>query len=219
MLHGPTTVSLPREQVAGRQLPHARHDRAGTRDVAEHEESIDRGRVELAQLRLSLKERRQFGGKQQLAVALVHEQRLLAEAVARQEQASAGLVPESEGEHALQRVDQRVAELLVQVHEHLGVAARGEAMTARGQILAQARVVVDLAVEDHPNRAVLVAERLVPALDVHDRQTPDPDRDAGVRICVQTLVVRPAVAHRRGHGPHVASLGVVSTASYSAHWI
>jgi hypothetical protein len=123
-------VLLPAEHVSGRELAHARHDRAGPRYVGEHEERIDRARVELAQLRLDLQEGGQFRCEQQLAVLLVHEEWLLAEAVARDQQAPTALVPEGEREHALERVHESVAVLLVEVNEHLSVRVRHEAVSA-----------------------------------------------------------------------------------------
>src|SRR5207248_9028448 len=59
--------------------------------------------------------------------------------------------------------------------------------------------VVDLAVEDGPDGAVLVGEGLVSADKVDDRQPPEPER--GVVVAIDPRVVRPPVRdpgrHRR----------------------
>jgi hypothetical protein len=95
--------------------------------------------------------------------------------------------------------DAVVAVLLVEVDDHLAVRARGEAVAARLQARAQLLVVVDLAVGDDRDRAVLGAQRLVAAGDVDDRQPPmhecrRPERD-------DRLTVGTAVAHRGRHPP------------------
>ncbi len=58
-------------------------------------------------------------------------------------------------------------------------------------------VVVDLAVEDDPHRAVLVGDGLVPAVQVDDRQ-PAVAQDR-LAAGVQPLIVRTAMADRIGH--------------------
>jgi hypothetical protein len=52
-----------------------------------------------------------------------------------------------------------------------GVRLGAERM-ARLEILAQFAIVVDLAVQDDLHRAVLVADRLVPGVEVDDRKAP-----------------------------------------------
>jgi hypothetical protein len=193
------------------------HDRPGSGHVGEHEEGVDRGWIELAQLRLDLQERRQLRCEGQVAVVLVQEQGLLAEAVASKQQAPAPLVPQREREHSLERVHEGLAVLLVEVHQHLGVRARREAMPARAQILTQLRVIVDLAIERHPHRAVLVAERLMASLDIHDRQAANADSHSSREIGVHPLIVRASVAQRRAHRPHRISPGVVRAPSDPTH--
>ena len=69
---------------------------------------------------------------------------------------------------------------------------------SRSQAVAQLVVVVELAVLDRPDRAVLVRERLVAALDVDDAQ-PARRRARPRRRHVRAAVVRAAVRHRVGH--------------------
>ena len=62
----------------------------------------------------------------------------------------------------------------------------------------QRGVVVDLAVEDRPDRAVLVGERLMAAGQVDDRQPPEPQ--CGMVVAIVARVVRPAVDEPVHHG-------------------
>ena len=50
------------------------------------------------------------------------------------------------------------------------------------KLLAQASVVVDLAVEDDPDRLVFVGDRLVPALQVDDAEPAHADADVPVHV-------------------------------------
>jgi hypothetical protein len=88
------------------------------------------------------------------------EERLDAEPVARQEQRPAPRIPQGKGEHPLEFAHQVLAVLLVEVHDHLGVRMRAELVAACLQARAQRLEVVDLAVEHHRHRAVLVVDRL-----------------------------------------------------------
>jgi hypothetical protein len=65
------------------------------------------------------------------------------------------------------------------------------------EVLAQGGVVVDLAVHDHGDRAVLGVEGLVAASDVDDRQTRV--RQRGRAGAVHAVGVGPAMAQRLDH--------------------
>ena len=70
-------------------------------------------------------------------------------------------VPDREREHAAEAVEAVDPPLLERVDDHLGVGVVGaEAMAGRLELGAELGVVVDLAVEDEPHRAVLVRHRL-----------------------------------------------------------
>ena len=72
--------------------------------------------------------------------------------------------------------------VLVEVDQDLGVAGRPEVMPAGFEAAAEGGEVVNFAVEDGPDRPVLVRERLVAAGEVDDRQATEPQR--GVRVKV-----------------------------------
>ena len=83
--------------------------------------------------------------------------RLLAVAIASEQQLALLLVPDREREHAAQHRGRLVAVLLPEMGDDLDVGVAAEAVTARLEILAQLDVVVDLAVDGDDDGAVLVA--------------------------------------------------------------
>ena len=98
------------------------------------------------------------------------DQRLLAQPIAGQDQLPPLGVPDGQGEHAVEMLEEVRPLVLVEVDDHFGVAVRAEAMAGAFQPPAQLAEVVDFAVEDDPDRAVFVRQRLLPAGQVDDRQ-------------------------------------------------
>src|SRR4051812_45498059 len=94
---------------------------------------------------------------ERLAVRPVVE-RLLADPVPGHEELLLLLVPDREGEHAAEALDAALAHLLVEVDDRLGVRARVEAVALLLELFFERLEVVDLAVEDDPDGAVLVRE-------------------------------------------------------------
>ncbi len=108
--------------------------------------------------------------------------RLLAHAVAREEQAPARRVPDGEREHAAEPQHAVVAPLLVGVNEHFSVGSRAVGVPGGFQLRPHQRVVVDLAVVGDPDAPVLVRQRLVAAREVDDAETPVGERRVVVRV-------------------------------------
>src|SRR6185503_6252423 len=75
-------------------------------------------------------------------------------------------------------------------------AAAREAMAAATKVVPYLGVVVELAVLDRPNAAVLVRERLVTTLDVDDAEPAGADSRA--RRDMRATIVRAAMRHRIG---------------------
>ena len=117
-----------------------------------------------------LQQRLQFRREQERLAGLDVVQRLLAHAIAPQEQSLPAHIPDREREHAVQTLDAGIAVFLVEMHQHFGVGPGAKSMTARFQLRPQLLEVVDLAVEDHPEGAVFVAHRLMAAGEIDDRQ-------------------------------------------------
>ena len=153
--------------------------------------------VDLARDRLVLHQRPQLGREAEDAVALGVEERLLADPIAADHELPPPLVPDREREHAVQRADELRAFFLVEVGDHLGVALGHEAMAAPLEAGAQLGVVVDLAVEDHRDRAILVVDRLIARREVDHPQALDAEPDA--RRDVHASSVRTAMLECGAH--------------------
>ena len=69
------------------------------------------------------------------------------------------------------------------------------------EIAPQLLVVVDLAVEDDPDRAVLVRDRLVAAVEIDDAEAAHAERDAVADV--HTLIVGAAMRHGAAHGANL----------------
>ena len=87
--------------------------------------------------------------------------------------------------------DTGFAEVLPGMDDDLGIGLGREAMAAPQKGLAELDVVVDLAIEDGPHRAVLVGQRLAAALGGDDTKTPMAERHGPVDVVA--LVVGSAV--------------------------
>ncbi len=168
------------------------------RHVAVGQIGVEGQRVGLPQHRRVLQNPLDLRGKMQPLGGQPVVEGLLAEAVARQQQPAAPRIPEGEREHAPQAVHQPVSLLLVEMHQHFRVAARAEGMTLAGQLAAQVLEVVDLTIEDDPDRAILVAQRLRRVRrQIDDRQPPMAEAQAAVEV--HAASVGPAMAQHVGH--------------------
>src|SRR6266508_5574983 len=180
--------------MAGRELQRPAPDGERRRDRVEGQERFERVEVDLAP-----RQRLQFGGEgDQASLAAVIE-RLDPETVAGEHDSALSRVPEREREHAAQLTHECGAVLLVEVDEHLGVALRRKTMAASFQPGPELAVVVDLSVLNDLDRAVLVPDRLVAALEVDDGKAPRRERDGPVDeapLAVGAAVTQ-ALAHRR----------------------
>ena len=92
--------------------------------------------------------------------------------------------------------DKRVAVFFVQVNDELAVAARSESMTARLELCAKRRVVVELAAHDARDGAVFVFDRLRAACDVDDRETRVCERNATTVVETRRRTIGSAVCER-----------------------
>ena len=149
-------------------------------------------------------QRLDLGGEQQQVPGASVIQRLDAQPVSRQQQPLALRIPQAEGEHPVQLAQQLggvAAGLLVAMDEHLRVGVGAEAVALRQQWLAQAEVVVQLAVVREPDRAVLVAERLPALFREVDDGEPAVRQRAGA-FAPPPGVVWPPMCHRCGHALH-----------------
>src|SRR5262249_7431677 len=94
-----------------------------------------------------------------------------AERVARHEQSAPAAVPQRKAEHAFEPAQEIIAPLLVAVNQHPAVATRTEAVAGGDELFAQHLEVVDLAIADGNDVAVLAGERLVTTGHIDDGQS------------------------------------------------
>jgi hypothetical protein len=211
-------VLLDHQRRGGRQLADALEEGArggheAAREVVVEGDAVDRGRDEPGG-----EQRPDLRGERHSAAVGPPVERLDPVGVAGRDEAAPARVPESEGEdpaepaHALEPV------LLVGVHDHLAVGVRREAVPALLQQAAQVELVVDLAVDDGGDLAVLGVERLVAAGDVDDRKPGMGERersDPPERVPVGTAVAQ-GLHHSLGRvGPRRA--GRIEDCSDPAH--
>ena len=137
-------------------------------------------------------------------------ERLDAEAIAGDEEGFRVAVPDGKREHAAQVIDAVGPVLLEGVNDGFGVAVSAVLVAASDELFAQGLVVVDFAVEDDPERAIFIRERLVAGGEIDNAEAAHADAEAA--IDVKALVVRPAVSHDVAHlaqrgavGPGIAS--------------
>jgi hypothetical protein len=135
-------------------------------------------------------------------------ERLLADPVAREQQRPLLAVPRGDREHAVEARERVRAPLLDRVHGHLGVAVRPELVVQALQLAPELAKVVDLAVQDEPQVAASVCDRLLAARRVDDREPPETDRDVG--ILEPALVVGPAVPQGRHHAAEQVVVALLS---------
>jgi hypothetical protein len=96
---------------------------------------------------------------------------LLTQAVPSDDETTAPLVPHGEGEHAVETPGQGDwIKDLGEVGDDLGVALGGEVVPVPAKLFAQRDVVVDLAIEDSSDGAVLVGDGGITSDEVDDRQ-------------------------------------------------
>jgi hypothetical protein len=83
--------------------------------------------------------------------------------------------------------------------DHLGVGLRLESVPARQKLCPQVLVIVYFPVENNPDRAIFIGERLLPSAQVYDREPTVPESDWARKVC--SLPVGAAVADGTEHIP------------------
>ena len=157
----------------------------------------------------------QFRTKKKLSECVSIIEGFHPDTVARYQQSTALDVPESDGEHPAQPVEKAVAQFLVEMCDHFRVAPTGESMTLGFEFLPQSLVVVDLSVEDNPDRFIFVRHGLVDSFDIDNAQSAHPK--ACQLVAVVALFIRASVDERLRHSAkQLVVLPSVET-SYSTH--
>ena len=120
------------------------------------------------------------------------------------EELARGGVVQGEGEHAAQAVEHCLAPLLEPVEHHFRIALGREGVACGDQLPAQFPVVVDLAVEDEHERAILVVEGLVRPSEIDDARRRKPK------------AARPSSKYPSESGPRWAMASAI--AAMAARW-
>ena len=108
------------------------------------------------------------------------------------------LVPDRQREHSTQQRKQALRPLvLVEVDQYLGIARGPQGVPTRIQPMPEGLEVVDFAVEDDPDRAILVGKRLMASLDVDDGEPPKSERC--MLVAVDPLIIGPAMNQSLDH--------------------
>src|SRR5262249_1854494 len=118
--------------------------------------------------------------------------------IAGQNQPLLASIPNGKAEHSIQAVQNFFAPLFVAVNDDFGVAVGAKGVTVALQLLFEFREVVNLPIEDDPDRFFLVRHRLMPAGQINDRKPAKSETQrSGDEIA---LVIRTAVSDGFGHG-------------------
>ena len=175
-------------------------------DVAEAQVEIERLFVELAGNCRIAEERLDLAPEGQPVLAEVVVDRLLAQAVAGEEEPALVPVPDGEGEHPAQPLGKLFAPLFVAVDQDLGVAVALEDVALGDELPLEIEEVVDLAVEGDPDGPVLVGHRLRAGRgEIDDRQAPVPESERAFDVDAAT--VRTAMRDHVGHAGEELAVG------------
>ncbi len=151
-------VQFPR---GGLDLADAPVERAWRRHIPMREKLGDRSGVDGPVEPRVREDRLDLRAQHQPRIVFVDEQRLLAGAVAGQQQRAVARVPQREREHAVEARDSGGAPRLPRRDDDLGVALRAKREALGDQLLAQFLEVVDLTVEAERHATVGAEHRLV----------------------------------------------------------
>ena len=174
-------LGAPAAAVRGRELGDSGEQRAGRRRRQERQVVAQRLEIYRATkfrvLQKCLDLRREDPALPGLRVV----QRLLARAIASEEQAPPARVPDREGEHAVEPREAILAVFLVRGEHHFGVAAGLETAPGAFKLCPEGSMVIDLAVVGEHDRSVGVGHGLLPGDQVNDFQPSRAETNASVR--------------------------------------
>ncbi len=194
----PLAVALRDEDRPGREPVDPAKSGPLAGDVLEREIRVECGEVRLAPQTRQLEQRLQLRRERERPVVEPRpDERLLAEPVAREHEPAAWAVPERDREHPLEALDEARPVFLVEVRDHRRVAAPANFVALRGKVAPELGEVVELAVEDRDDVALLVRDGLVAELRVEHLE-PLVAEDARAELLGPALV-RSAVADPCAH--------------------
>lgn len=145
-------------------------------------------------------------------------QRLLAEAVSRQQDPTHRSIVNRERPHPVEVMDEIWPPLSIAVKQDLRVGMiRHEPVATRFERLAKLRVVVDLSVEDDTERSIGGPHRLTAPVEIDDRKPAMAEKDRGRGIRPQALGVGSTVRQRARHVAQVRLITAAREARDATH--
>src|SRR5215467_122211 len=185
------------QEMRRRQLPDRLIDGLWRRHVLKRQIRVQRVRTPFLRNLRILEQRLDLGAEDDARRQQRVEQGFDAEAIANQQQTAARRVPQREREHSAEARHRQLAPLLVGVDDDFSVGVRAKTMTTGLEFDSQLGKVIDLAVEDRPNRLVFVRQRLIPCREIDDAQAAMPQADAVAAI--EAAGVRTSMRDDRHH--------------------
>ena len=162
--------------MTGREAANSFEHTEGGGHIAETEEGAQGRGIEAAEGMLGTRGQKglHLRAEEQGTAVPTPVQRLDPDAVADEEQALLPLVPKGEGEHAPQALGGTFTPRFPRIGHDLRIAERPEAVPEPFELGAEGLEVIELAVEDGPDTAILAVDRLVAARHVDDAQSAGP---------------------------------------------
>ena len=154
------------EGLARSELTDSFYDRIGARHIEQRQKICDGLRTN-PPIRQTFQQRRQFRRKE-YAMSSARMPRLDgiverfdSQAIADQQNELPLSIPDGIGKHASQPIDPLWPLLFIEMHQDFGVTVGLKAMAFPDQLLAKFAIVVDLPVQNRPDRTALVSDRLM----------------------------------------------------------
>ncbi len=195
---GAGTVGAAHQLLTGTQLANVCKRRRRTRHVLVGEITVERRIVGGAADRRIRQQCRNLRAEYEEGRRPAVVERLLAEAIPGSVQQALFRIPNGEREHSPEMAHAIAPVLLVQMDNHLRVRVGTKGVPALPQPLPDFPEVVDLTVEDDPDRPVLVGQRCDCLIaEVDNRQTSLPEADVGSDV--NSLRIGTTVNERAAH--------------------
>ena len=206
---------LPDRVGGGGELLDALEERAVVGQVAERHVVPEGLEVDFAVDEAGFEDALRLRGEGDVGAARGEEDGLLAHVVAGEEEAAVRGVPDGGAEHAAQVGEAVLALFLVEVEDDLDVGARAEGVALRDELAAEVGAVVDFAVADEEDVALLVRDGLVSVGYAVDAEAPLPEGDDVVGV--EAGVIRPPVRHDVRHRPDAIGVSVANKTCNATH--
>ena len=183
--------------MSRRDRLHALEHGAPSAEREEGEEMVEPARIGPRRDGSGSDQRLDLGAEIEAVALPRNEQGTDPHAIARKQHDATAQVDQRKSELALQAVDELLAVLLIEMHDHFGIGARCEDVPLRFQVEPQLGVLEQLPVADHRDRAIFVEDGLLSIVETDNAETAMGKTDAGRDE--EAVIVGPAVPQRICH--------------------